>query len=182
MVGADSTFLGLLLHPEAKPTDDPTTGKPTTRIPDRIEKLLVDLDAARERIIVPTPSLCEFLILAGKDAPQYQGELHMLRAILVKPFDEIAATELVAMELLARGKGNKRSPAPQNTPWQKVKFDRQIVAVCKVHGVHTIYSDDGNLKAFAEDSGIKVVGCWELPLPPSNMPLLDTTTEPPIEF
>jgi hypothetical protein len=45
------------------------------RVRDRIDKLLEDLDTERERVIVPTPALCEFLVLAGKDGPQYLSDL-----------------------------------------------------------------------------------------------------------
>jgi hypothetical protein len=63
MVGLDATTLSLILHPSARPLNDPTTGKPVERVEDRIEKLLEDLDADNERIILPTPALCEFLVL-----------------------------------------------------------------------------------------------------------------------
>jgi hypothetical protein len=75
MVSVDATFLSLWLHPDAKPPTDPATGEPTVRVRDRIDKLLEDLDTERERVIVPTPALCEFLVLAGKDGPQYLSDL-----------------------------------------------------------------------------------------------------------
>src|SRR5271163_1744585 len=107
MVGMDSTFIGLMLHPAAKPCDDPTTGKPPIRVGERVEKLLEDLDTARERIIIPTPCLCEFMVLAGKDAARYQSELHLNSSIMVKPFDELAASELAAIEISASGQRSK---------------------------------------------------------------------------
>jgi predicted nucleic acid-binding protein len=94
MVAIDSTFLSLMLHPRAKPPKDPATGKALERIHDRIEKLLEDLDSESERIILPTPVLSEFLILAGKDGPEYLDRLSGMKNILVKPFDEKAAIEL----------------------------------------------------------------------------------------
>jgi hypothetical protein len=181
MVSVDATFLSLMLHPDAKPPNDPATGQPTNRVRDRIEKLLEDLDTARERVIVPTPALCEFLVLAGEDAPQYLSELGNLSNFYVKPFDQMAAIELAAVEVLARRSGSKRFPGTSEFPWQKVKFDRQIVAIAKINGAHTIYSDDGGIRTFAEDVGIKVVSCWELDLPASKTPLLDNPA-PPIEL
>jgi hypothetical protein len=86
----------------------------------------------------------------------------------------MAAVELAAMELMATAKGAKRKPASPDTPWQKVKFDRQIVAISKLHGAHTIYSDDRDIRSIAEDIGIKVISCWELDLPVSKTPLLDS--------
>jgi len=182
MVCVDATFLGLMLHPTARPPHDPVTNKPTERVKDRIEKLLEDLDAARERVIVPTPALCEFLVLAKGDGPQYLSEIGNLSNFYIRPFDQMAAIELAAMELLARATGSKRAPESSEAPWQKVKFDRQIVAISKVHSAHTIFSDDRHIRTFAEDVGIKVVSCWELDLPVSKTPLLDNASEPPLEL
>lgn len=173
MVSIDAGFLGLMLYPNARPPDDPNTKKPTVKAPQRIEKLLEDLDLAHERIIIPAPALSEFLVLVGKAGPQYLNEISNQPSFYIRPFDQMAAVELAAMELLARSKGPKRAPASPDCPWQKVKFDRQIVAISKLHGAHTIYSDDGDIKNIAGDIGIKVISCWELDLPQSKTPLLD---------
>jgi hypothetical protein len=182
MVSVDATFLGLMLHPDAKPPLDPTTQKPTERTKDRIEKLLEDLVLAREKVIVPTPELCEFLVFAKDDGPQYLSELNNLSNFYIRPFDQMAAVELAAIEILARRTGSKRTPETVEVPWQKVKFDRQIIAIAKIHGAHTIYSDDGHIKTFAEDVGIKVICCWELALPVSKMPLIDNAPGPPLDL
>jgi predicted nucleic acid-binding protein len=173
MVAVDAGILSLMLHPTAKPPNDPATQKPVEKAHERIEQLLEDMDAAKERIIVPAPALSEFLVLAGNDAPAYLNELALLSNIYVLPFDQRAAIELAAMELGAREKGHKRHPASVSTAWQKVKFDRQIVAIAKLQKAHTLYSDDGDVKSIAEDVGIKVVSTWNLSLPKSKTPLLD---------
>jgi hypothetical protein len=174
MVSIDTTILSLLLHPTAKPPNDPGTQKPLERAQERIEQLVDDLDAANERIILPSPALAEFLVFADTAGPQYLSELSNLSHVYIEPFDQLAAIELAAMELLARKSGSKRHPLPPDVPWQKVKFDRQIVAISKFHGCKTIYSDDAQVRAIAEDVGIKVVSSWELPLPPSKAPLFDS--------
>jgi hypothetical protein len=175
MVSMDASPLSLLLHPHAKPPLDPATGKSLTEAPGRIERLIEDLHSANERIVIPTPALAEFLVLAGGDAQQYLSELANQPIFRVQPFDVLAAIELAAMENQARGKGSKRIPVASTTPWQKVKYDRQIVAISKVHQVHTIYSDDAHVKAIAEDLGIKVISCCELPLPSKDPDLFDNT-------
>jgi predicted nucleic acid-binding protein len=174
MVSMDAGYLGLLLHPDAKPPLDPATKKLLIRPQDRIEKLVDDLHAANERVVIPTPALSEFLVLAGNDLQQYLAEFTNQPSFRIQPFDLMAAIELAAMEILAKARGGKRLPAPADTPWQKVKYDRQIVAISKVHKVHTIYSNDDHVRVIAEDVGIKVVPCWELPLPPSDAPLFDS--------
>ncbi len=108
MVVIDNTFLSLMLHPKARPPKDPSTQKPVERIEDRIEKLLEDLDSESERLILPTPVLSEFLILAGADASAYLERLAGMKNILIRPFDEMAAVELAAVEVEDRAKGDKK--------------------------------------------------------------------------
>jgi|SRR5271157_4093570 len=163
MVAIDNTFLSLMLHPHAKPPKDPATGKPVERIGDRIEKLQEDLDSESERIILPTPVLSEFLILAGRDGPGYLEKLSGMKNILVKPFDQVAPIELAAVEVEDRLKEGKR--AGSASPWAKLRFDRQIVAIARTNGAKRIYSDDEDLAKFARRLEIKVICTWELPLP-----------------
>ena len=66
--------------------------------------------------------------------------------------------------------GNKRSGAVG--PWQKVKVDRQIVAVAKVHGVDELYTDDDGVRRLAESDGIRVKGVADLPPPADPQPPL----------
>ena len=63
-------------------------------------------------------------------------------------------------------KGDKKEGV--SSTWNKVKFDRQIVAIAKINKVSTIYSDDGNLKTFANAQGISVMTIGQLPLPPEE--------------
>jgi predicted nucleic acid-binding protein len=163
MVAIDNTFLSLMLYPRAKPPKDPSTRKPVERIDDRIEKLLEDLDSESERIILPTPVLSEFLILVGKDGPGYLDTLSAMKNILVKPFDTVAAIELAAREVEDRLKHGKR--AGSASPWSKLRFDRQIVAIAKANGAARIYSDDEDVMKFATRLGIEVIRTWQLPLP-----------------
>lgn len=177
-VSIDAGVLGLLLHPSAKIPNDPATGKPIEQARERIEQLIDDLDEAKERIIVSTIALSEFLVVAAEDGPQYLSDLALLAHVRVEPFDQLAAIELAALELLARQSGKKRHPLPDGRPWQKVKVDRQIVALARRHQCKAIYSDDGDLRSLAEDQGIKAIATWELDLPPSQTPLIDDSGPP----
>jgi predicted nucleic acid-binding protein len=163
MVGVDNTFLSLMLYPKARPPQDPSTKGPIERMEDRIEKLLEDLDSESERIIVPTPVLSEFLILVGKDAPAYLEKISGMKNILIKPFDEVAAIELAAVEVEDRTRGGKRGSSA--SPWAKLRFDRQIVAIAKTNGAKRMYSDDEDVMKFATRLGIEVIRTWQLPLP-----------------
>ena len=166
MVAIDNTFLSLMLHPRAKSPTDPSSGKPVERIEDRIAKLLEDLDSESERIILPTPVLSEFLILAEKDGPAYLDRLSGMKNILVKGFDQLAAIELAAREIEDRLKHSKRMGSA--SPWAKLRFDRQIVAIAKTNDARRIYSDDEDVMKFATRIGIQVITTWELPLPPAK--------------
>lgn len=178
MVSVDAGVLSLLLYPGAKAPNDPKTKKPVEKAHERVEQLIEDLDAAKERIIIPAPALSEFLVLVGEDGPQYLAEIALQSHIYIQPFDQLAAIELAAMELLARKKGSKRHPLPATAPWQKVKIDRQIVAISKLHQVKAIYSDDSDVRNIAEGVGIKTISTWELSAPKSKTPLLDESGAP----
>lgn len=178
MVCLDAGFLSLLLYPGAKPPNDLRTGAPVTRAQLRVERLIEELTKSRERIVIPCPALAEFLVLAAEKGPEYLAELHNQPSFYIQPFDERSATELAAMEFLARKAGSKRGSAPEDTPWQKVKYDRQIVAIARVRNAHTIYSDDRHILNLASDSQIKVVRSWELKLAESDTPLLDDAPDP----
>lgn len=166
MVLFDNTFLCLLLHPSAKPPLDPKTRRPVENAKERIEYLVQSLEKDRQKIVIPTPVLAEFLVLAAEAGPQYLAELNHSAQFRIEPFDQIAAVEAAALEREARSLGDKRSGIRET--WAKVKFDRQIVAIAKVHGVHTIYSDDNDIEQHTQGLNIRVVKVATLPLPPAK--------------
>lgn len=88
----------------------------------------------------------------------------------VESFDTRAAIEAAAMTrdyLTSR----ERKRGTSNATWTKIKFDRQIVAIAKVHGAKTIYSDDRDIGQIAARVKIEVVGLNDLPLPPEDAQL-----------
>lgn len=175
MVGIDSTVLSLLIHPKAKAGLDPSTHKPVERLAERVEQLIADLSEQDERILIPTPVLAEFLVLAGKDASAYLDKLSTMKTFIVQAFDQTSAVEVAALELGDRVRGDKRGGL--DAPWQKVKVDRQIVATAKVYEARCIYADDPDIRKIAERIGMAVVSTWELPIPPSKTPLFDDLPE-----
>lgn len=60
--------------------------------------------------------------------------------------------------------GDKR--AGSDSAWQKVKYDRQIIAIARVRQASAIYSDDGGVRLFGEQLGMRVIPTWAMPLPP----------------
>ena len=159
-VAFDSVVLGAYLHPEAAyPT-------PVDRVPERLSHFVETLEAVHAKIIIPTPALSEFLVLAASDAPAYVAELTNSAVFVVEPFDLRAAIEAAESQRRAIDAGSKKSGAAGS--WQKVKVDRQIVAIAKVHGVDELYSDDDDVRRLADADGVAVRSVADLPLPPAD--------------
>lgn len=160
MVGVDNSIFCLMLHPDARPR------LATDRAKDRIALLLATLKEANEPVVIPMPALAEFLVFAGQDGPRYMEIIRETSIFRPEPFDERAAIELASAELEARVGGEKRGSA-DGARWQKVKFDRQIVAIARVNGVRVLYSDDPDVKSLGNDLGVEVQSLEDLPLPPA---------------
>lgn len=173
MESIDATALMLLLRP-GTPIPHGPDGLPIDRPKERIEYLVQRLDKAGTKLLIPTPALSEALVRAGVAGSQELVEkLQKFAVFRIEPFDLRAAIEVAAMSRDAMAKGNKRDKS--NATWAKVKYDRQIVAIAKVHGVTTIYSDDGDVRTLGTQAKIKVVSVADLPLPPqkAQMDLLE---------
>lgn len=69
-----------------------------------------------------------------------------------------------------RAAGDKRGGSEGS--WTKVKFDRQIAAIAKVEDVTTTYSDDTELRKYAESAGMQAIETEQLPLPPAEQTTL----------
>lgn len=155
MVVFDTTFLTYLFVPNAKCHID--------RPRERITRLIGDLHGEGETIVVPSPALSELLIRTEHSTQLIISELTKSSKFHIRPFDTIAAIELAKITIGAMKKGSKRGTAKDI--WNKVKFDRQIVAIAKVWQARIIYSEDPGLKTLAESLGITVKGIADCPLP-----------------
>jgi hypothetical protein len=176
----DTTFLALLYGPFAKPPLDPKTKQPVSRAEDRIAFLVDGLSRAQTRIIIPTPALCELLCYAGDEAPNQVDIFTGSSRFILAPFDVRAAVEASQVLRSVIRSGNKRGKSAPSTPWQKVKFDRQIVAIAKTLSASHIYSDDEDIARYGVDSGLEVVTLADLPVPPpsqNQLPLHQSTPE-----
>lgn len=169
MVVFDSAFLLLVLDKRAKAPSDPTTGEPVAKATERVEYLIKTLSADKEKIIIPTPVLSEVLVHAGSATEKYLEVLNNQATFRIAPFDQKAAIEAaVAMrDALHRG-GHRIDAANPDATKTKIKFDRQIVAIAKAEGAHTIYSDDEDVFNYGQRAGLKVIRTSELDLPPED--------------
>lgn len=132
----DATALMYFLEPDANAPLDPTTNEPVTNAKARIDFLIETLEARRETIVIPTPALSEVLVHAGSAGPRYLDILNTTRCFRVESFDLRAAVELAAMTRDAIVAGDLR--AGTGTTRAKLKFDRQIVAIARTQGQHTV--------------------------------------------
>ena len=164
MVVFNAAVLTLLLWDEANPPNYPGTEDPIERCKERMELLVRTLHESRETIVIPTPALSEVLVASGRDGLRYVQVLERAAVFRIQAFDTLAAIELAEINRTAIDRGDIREG--EQAPWQQIKIDRQIVAIAKVTGSHTIYTDDRKLRGFAQRAGINVVRTHELPLPP----------------
>jgi predicted nucleic acid-binding protein len=168
MVGLDASVLTLFLNPDAKAPNDPATNTPVVRAHERVNYLISRLEAAGSQIIIPTPALSEVLVRTGKSGLDYVAIIEKSPLLAIKPFDTVAAVELAEITRRAIEAGDKNEG--RSDPYQKIKVDRQIVAICKVNTVHTLYSADKTLRNFAERAGMTAIAIHELELPPTQPP------------
>ncbi|MGH9400720.1 MAG: hypothetical protein ACRD2P_01280 [Terriglobia bacterium] len=165
----DASILSLVLHPGAKgPTD--SRGKLIPEARERAQYLVQVLDEGKTKIIIPTPVLAELLVIAGSAGPKYLDAINDRSCFKIADFDKRAATEVALQIRNAMKTGDKRQGS--TSTWAKIKFDRQIVAIGKVEGVTTIYSDDEDVQKYSADSGIEAKGTKDLPMPPASQPKL----------
>ena len=161
-VGFDTTTLSILLNPNAGIPLDPSTKRPVILAKRRAEFLVESLGKDRQRIIIPTPAVAEILTVIGPDAQQYFDIIGRSRLFEVAAFDSRCAIELACLNRDVFAETDAKNAAE---PYQKIKVDRQIVAIFKVAGVGQVYTDDEGLSKRARLCGMTPVSVAELPMP-----------------
>ena len=167
MVLFDTTILLPLMRPGIRVPSDPSTGKPISHPEARLARLVTDLEKSKTRIVIPTPVLSELLVRAGAATNQLVASLQKSSVFRIEPFDTRAAIELAEMTRAVLASGSRRGGS--DATYAKLRVDRQIVAIAKVHRVATIYSDDRELGAFAKTHGFEVVTLVDLPVPDDTL-------------
>ena len=164
----DAGMLILLLQDRAAAPVHPDSKKPIDKPRDRIEHLKETLTAQKCKILIPTPVLSEFLVGAGAAIDGYMDTLHSDFCFEVVPFSELAAIEAAIVTYQA-SHIRKDKKDGVDADWQKVKVDRQIVAIAKIHEVDFIYTTDKHILRHAEVCEIPAVHLADLPLPPETL-------------
>ncbi|WP_427999953.1 type II toxin-antitoxin system VapC family toxin [Acidovorax sp.] len=133
-------------------------------IQDRLKGLLQDIEKSRGQVVIPAPVVAEYLVNAGTAGKALLSALLQSKYVTIAPFDHLAAEECAAMHVAAKTRGHKRHPLPKDADWQKVKVDRQIVAIAKVRATR-IVADDKDIHALAAAESFPVQTVGSLPLP-----------------
>lgn len=131
----------------------------------RIEYLFLLAEKAKSRIIIPMPAAAEYLVGADTAGIESFNRLERKATVFVAPFDRASAFECALLDRAAIGGGNKRDG--DSAPWQKVKVDRQIVAIGKACGATLVISRDVGVRANALRVGMAAKSIEELELPES---------------
>lgn len=167
MVVFDATTLTLLLNPDARPPLDPRTKAPVEFAAERIDAFVERLSRDKRRVIIPTPVLAEVLVQLEEAGVAYVQRLQKMAAFEIVDFDVLAAVELSQMMKTALRTGDKKLGEAE-TPWQRIKIDRQIIAIARVKGAKVIFTDDGPLGRFAQRMDMVVLRLHTLPMPISE--------------
>lgn len=155
MVIMDATALLLLLNEKTSPPIDPITNKPIADAHQRIEYAVNAIRKRGDKVLVAAPVLAELLVRAENAASAYIKEFNESAHFKPVPFDQVAAVLHADFTRKAIESGNKKDGVDDTL--NKVKFDRQIVAIAQAEKADTIYTDDDNLALHAERRGIKVI-------------------------
>ena len=94
------------------------------------------------------------------------------------PFDRRAAVECALLEQHARAQGIGKQGG-SSAPWQKVKIDRQILAISLVNQADLLICMDNNLVNMAAYCNLKTASVEDLEMPPELLQIsLDLEEQP----
>jgi predicted nucleic acid-binding protein len=172
MIGMfDAGFLYILFDDKAKVPRDKFGTPFVDRAQDRIDFLVQTMSSRRDKIIIPTPALAEFLLLANDRYSDYLTIIRRKSVFEIAGFDDPETVELVE-HWRKHGDSKRLKPGTPET-WAKLKYDRQILAIAATRRVECIYSTDSDLKRFADQLGKPCFNLGDLPLPPPSQTRLD---------
>ena len=153
----DANFLVALLNPK----EDDEEGM-------RARYLVKRVAQRKGTLIVPTPVIAEYLVRADEAGISSLNTFERQAHIAMAVFDRAAAFECAMLDRAAilAPQGDKRDGS--NEPWQKIKVDRQVVAIGKVHGAVLVVSQDKGVRTAALRSGMQACTIEQLPLDPND--------------
>jgi predicted nucleic acid-binding protein len=176
MIALDAGVLSLLIYSKSSVPKDFRTGNEIEHAKERIDGLVRDTERDDDSIVIPTPALSEALVVVAPNVQRHVEELESQSCFKVRPFGTRAAIEVALRVKQSKDTGDKKEGFERQ--WDKIKYDRQIVAIAKVEGVSTIYSLDEDIHKHGKLWGIAVRSVSDLPLPQKQAELFEKS-EPP---
>lgn len=129
----------------------------------RIDHFIDRAEKAKSKIVFPMPAIAEFLVGADLAGVEFLNRLDRKTFLMMADFNRAAAFELAQIDRAARNMGDKKDET--SAPWQKIKVDRQIVAIGKSLGAALVISGDGSVRNNALRIGMQGMTIQELELP-----------------
>lgn len=160
----DATTLSILLNPRSRMPDDQNTGKPIELGRERLLGLVARAEKDKRKLVIPTPATAELLTAIGPNNADYIRTINRKSVFDVRPFDEVAAIELAFLNRDVFASLDRKNGLE---PWQKVKTDRQIIAIAKVTKCECILTEDDALGNRARLCGIEPIKIIDLAIPDS---------------
>jgi predicted nucleic acid-binding protein len=130
---------------------------------ERINHFLATTEKIKAKIIIPMPAFAEYLVGADTAAIDTSNMLERKAYVVLAPFDRAAAFECALIDRAAIGNGDKKDGL--ETPWQKIKIDRQNVAIGKAYGAKLVISADIGVRNNALRIGMLAKTIQDLELP-----------------
>ena len=148
----------------------------------RMDHLVATIDRAKGSVIVPTPALAELLVGAGAQRAAMLRALESGKAMRIEPFGKMVAVHCASLDTQAISDGDKKDGV--RSSWQKVKVDRQIVAIAQIARCERIVTGDPDVEKIAGRAAIETTFVWQLELPPEDTQFdlrLVEGEEPPVD-
>ena len=114
-------------------------------------------------MIIPMPAISEFLVKADIMGVEFLNRLERKYCVILGNFDRTAAYECAQMDSAALGREDKKDGSKD--AWQKVKVDRQIVAISKTLGATMMITNDKGVENSSLRAGIATCTVQSLPIP-----------------
>lgn len=129
---------------------------------ERLKGFIARAEKERRKIVIPTPATAELLTAIGPTSADYLRVINRKAVFEVRPFDEVAAMELAFLNRDVFAGLDKKNKLEA---WQKIKVDRQIIAIAKVADCEQILTEDDGLANRARLCDIEPIKLADLPIP-----------------
>src|SRR3954462_516812 len=153
-IAIDATTLSVMLNPKSR--------LPVDYARERITGFIARAEKERRRLIIPAPAVAELLTAIGPTSADYIRVINRKAVFEVRAFDEVAAVELAFLNRDVFASLDKKNKLER---WQKIKVDRQIIAIARVADCEQILTEDEALGNRARLCEIEPLRVADLPIP-----------------